>query len=445
MSTTQVGNVVYDSSTPGRANSYLSNIAILAKQIQKEAWYSTQWAALAGFTEVAEADKDLYSPYKYNVSGKPIEILNNFSPQGGSDHILMPFGRRPTISPVFGNQIVKGTGNPTDKYWLKAFVNVVRGAVLPKSGLMSEYRTNPLGFMKDAKPDLVEFWAQYYNQDIYRALYEGIGLNLSTGTTDISANDDAERGLGVKKRYNPNWFYWNSDTEALVEVGDSSKNKTVSNLDDDSDAMIALTAAATMSTKLLKKLATKLKYKKIPKIITINGKKYWKIIMHTKQIEDLESETTYVTAVQSAFTGMKKDSPELHGLVSVYRGFAIYEDIVGIRAWDKTNNHLFGSGGNDTFATSIVPATDSETNYNAIVVGNSAVALARPRGISFSHEEDDHGAIEEIATTSIFGTNRVDICSDSNVSTVFARGVESAAVADATAMENTSSLIVMTE
>ena len=436
---TAITQLSYSGSTPGNDNDYLSNIAILAEQIQKEAWYDTHWAALAGFTNVARADKDLYSPYNYKISGKPIEILKNFSPQGGSDHILMPFGRRPEINPVFGNEIVKGTGNEASKYWLRAFVNVVRGAVKPKSGLLSEYRTNPLGFMKDAKPDLVEFWAQYYNQDIYRAFYEGIGLNLSTGIYDTDADDDYERGLGIKKRYHPNWVSYNTGGTEIDDVGTEDKCKTAAELDTAMD-----TTPADMDAKALKLLATKLKYKKIPKIITIGGKKYWKIIMHTKQLEDLENDSTYQNAVNTAYTGTKGDHPELNGLISTYRGFAIYEDLVGIRSWNKTNDHLFGSGAADTFQTSLVPVGVSENNYNAIVVGNSAIGLARPRGISFTQEVDDHEAIVELATTSIFGANRVDICTAANVADVFERGSATADVVDATAMENTSSLVFMT-
>ena len=435
---TAITQLSYSGSTPGNDNDYLSNIAILAEQIQKEAWYDTHWAALAGFTNVARADKDLYSPYSYKISGKPIEILKNFSPQGGSDHILMPFGRRPEINPVFGNEIVKGTGNEASKYWLRAFVNVVRGAVKPKSGLLSEYRTNPLGFMKDAKPNLVEFWAQYYNQDIYRAFYEGIGLNLSTGIYAADTDCDYEQGLGIKKRYHPNWVVYDADG-AIVDVGVAGQCKIAAQLDAAVD-----TTPAVMDAKALKLLATKLKYKKIPKIITIGGKKYWKIIMHTKQLEDLENDSVYQNAVNTAYTGTKGDHPELNGLISTYRGFAIYEDLVGIRSWNVDNGHLFGTGAADTFQTSLIPVGVSESNYNAIVVGNSAIGLARPRGISFTQEVDDHEAIVELATTSIFGANRVDICTAALVDTVFARGETSADVVDATAMENTSSLVFMT-
>ncbi len=199
-----------------------------------------------------------------------------------------------------------------------------------------------------------------------------------------------------------------------------------------------------MDAKALKLLATKLKYKKIPKIITIGGKKYWKIIMHTKQLEDLENDSTYQNAVNTAYTGTKGDHPELNGLISTYRGYAIYDDLVGIWSWDDTNDHLFGIGADDTFQTSLIPVGVSESNYNAIVVGNSAIGLARPRGISFTQEVDDHEAIVELATTSIFGANRVDICTVALVDTVFARGEASAAVVAATAMENTSSLVFMT-
>ena len=440
---TAITQLSYSGSTPGNDNDYLSNIAILAEQIQKEAWYDTHWAALAGFTNVARADKDLYSPYSYKISGKPIEILKNFSPQGGSDHILMPFGRRPEINPVFGNEIVKGTGNEASKYWLRAFVNVVRGAVKPKSGLLSEYRTNPLGFMKDAKPNLVEFWAQYYNQDIYRAFYEGIGLNLSTGIYAADTDCDYEQGLGIKKRYHPNWVVYDADG-AIVDVGVAGKCKTTDQLDAAVGTIVGEDQPTVMDAKALKLLATKLKYKKIPKIITIGGKKYWKIIMHTKQLEDLENDSTYQNAVNTAYTGTKGDHPELNGLISTYRGFAIYEDLVGIRSWEDTNGHLFGSGTDDTFQTSLIPVGVSESNYNAIVVGNSAIGLARPRGISFTQEVDDHEAIVELATTSIFGANRVDICTATNVPTVFERGSATADVVEATAMENTSSLVFMT-
>ncbi|MEA2113500.1 MAG: DUF4043 family protein, partial [Patescibacteria group bacterium] len=410
--------------------------------------YGTHWAGLSGITEVTHDKGDLYSPYKYKISGKPIEILTQFTGKGGSDHMLMPFGRTPTFSPVFGNQFVKGTGNVMSKYWLKAFVNVTRAALLAKSGLLSEYRTKPLEFMKDAKPHLVDFWSKYLNMDAYRAFYEGVGLNLSTGT-DASSSTDAEQGLGVKVRYNPNWYRYNGTTTALVAVGTENKNKIA-------DEIGATSAGATynldgsggdnMSFDALAEIAAKLPYLKIPKIIKFRGNEYWKIIMHPKQIKDLKQDSDYLAAANSAFTSSETNHPSLKGLVSTCQGFAIYEDIVGIRPWDDTNQNLFGNGtSTDSYATSIIAPSMSETNYNAIVVGNSAIGMARPVGVGFTQETDDHDAILELATSSIHGFNRVDICTEADVPTVFARGEASGGVVAATAMENTSSMIIMTE
>ena len=447
MATTESPTLSFNTGVKGGVNTYVSNIAILAKQIQEEAWYGTHWSGLSGITQVTKDKGDLYTPYKYKISGKPIEILTQFTGKGGSDHMLMPFGRIPTISPVFGNQFVKGTGNTMSKYWLKAFVNVTRAAILPKSGLLSEYRTRPLEFMKDAKPHLVDFWSKYLNMDVYRAFYEGIGLNLSIGTDDSGAGNDEEQGLGVKKRYNPNWFRWDvSETVPLVKIGDTSKNKTAAQMGT-AYAALSGTGLDYMSFDTLTEIAAKLPYLKIPKIIKFRGNEYWKIIMHPKQIKDLKKDSDYIAAANSAFTGSETQHPSLKGLVSTCAGFAIYEDIVGIRPWDDTNDNLFGNGtATDSYANSIIAPKMDEDNYNAIVVGNSAIGMARPAGVGFTEETDDHEAILEIATSSIHGFNRVDVCADTNMTNIFDRGnASSGIVATGYDMENTSSMIIMTE
>ena len=118
------------------SQSWIANVEILNAQLRKESWYNTFWSKFAGSVKVSQDDNGnpVYAP-----SGKPIEILNAFI-QEGRDNMLIPFLKELTGSPVFGDTVLKGTGEDQTMHWLRSYVNQYRKAVMKKSGSMSEQR-----------------------------------------------------------------------------------------------------------------------------------------------------------------------------------------------------------------------------------------------------------------------------------------------------------------
>ena len=105
--------------------SWIANVEILNSLLRKESWYNTFWAKFSGNVDISSAENGnlVYSP-----SGKPIEVLNSFVAEG-RDNMLIPFLKNLSGSPVYGDTVLKGTGEDQSMYWLRSFVNQYRKAV----------------------------------------------------------------------------------------------------------------------------------------------------------------------------------------------------------------------------------------------------------------------------------------------------------------------------
>jgi len=182
---------------------------------------------------------------------------------------------------------------------------------------------------------------------------------------------------------------------------------------------------------------------KIPQIVTKNGYKFWMLICHPDQVSNLKSDSAYTGAVRAAFNGKMREEPELQGVVDVIEGFAIFEDIVGIRGFNTTNDDFFGS----TFATAIEADTVG-TNLNAIVVGNQAIGKGIAEDLRFTSEIDDHENVKEIGGAMISGYNRADYFAEADGGEVagdaFYKGLATETIITGVSAINQSSLILMT-
>jgi hypothetical protein len=188
---------------------------------------------------------------------------------------------------------------------------------------------------------------------------------------------------------------------------------------------------------------------RIPQIVTKSGMPFWAMIVHPSQMKDLQQDAVFLSAQQAAYTGKALDLPELSAAQGFYAGFAIYEDIVGVRKWDDTaaiGAELFGA----TTATRMAPDASSPTvsNYNAIVFGNSSMGKGVAKDLHFTNEVDDHENTIEVGGAAINGYNRAEFFSETNSaesgSYAFKKGEPAAHVAAALSAENTSSLVLMT-
>ena len=172
--------------------------------------------------------------------------------------------------------------------------------------------------------------------------------------------------------------------------------------------------------------------------------------MHPASASALMQDSTYKSAIQSAYTGKMLDEPELIGAVGYFAGFAIYEDIVGIREWDEAG-YFFGSTTSARLdPTAVTLAAGSDRIYNHIVFGKNAIGKAVARDLHFTNEVDDHENTIEVGGAVINGYQRNEYFAEGDATLgagdAFERANASASVTDsALAAENTSSLIFTTE
>jgi hypothetical protein len=413
----------------GDSQSFIANVAILNEKLRREINYATFWSKWTGNVEQKDprTGESVRRP-----SGSPIEMLEAFMEEG-RDNMLIPMIRALTGDPVFGDDTLKGTGESMAMYWQRAYLNQTRKAVMAKEGNMMKLRVKIYKLMEQAKPLLVDYFSKWENAAVMQTFYEGVSPNLSLGTTD--------EGLGLARRYHPNWYM--NDGDLLLPVGTAKQLKTNAEL----DSAIGSGGACDqdMTAAFMRKLRVKAMELRIPAIQTKDGKKFWVMLVHGNTMDKLMSDSAYISAQQAAFTGKMLDSPELHAADGYYAGFAIFEDMLSVREWVAGDASFFGT----TTAERFAPTAASTGIYNSLIFGKSAIAKAIAENYGFTTEEDDHQATLEIGGRIINGYNRNDFFTEANaaeaVSKAYYKDQSAAHDAISLAAENTSSMIVATK
>jgi len=386
--------------------SFIANVEVLNEKLRRESWYNTFFAKFSGNVDISKDDNG--NPM-YQPSGKPIEILNQFISQG-RDNMLIPFLKRLTGAPVMGDTVLKGTGEDQTMNWLRSYVNQTRKAVMKKSGSMSEQRQKVFKLYEAAQPQLSEWVSQWENQAVFQAFYEGVSPNLSYGT-----NND---GLGLVKRYHPNWYMCTDTTAGTIAAVAATEGTFASNAELDADIITGVTCDGAMTSALLRKLRVKCMQLRIPQIVTKSGYKFWALVCHPQTLSKLWTDSAFQNAQREAWSTKMLDSPELNGAVASYAGFCIYEDIIGIRQWHNTNVGVDGVTGTffgTTNAQRMEPTALATTYpYNSIVFGNSAIGKGVAEAVHFTDEVDDHKNTIEIGAAMINGYNRADFVTETN-------------------------------
>jgi hypothetical protein len=302
---------------------------------------------------------------------------------------------------------------------------------------MSEQRQKVFKLMDEARPQLARWFTKWENQAVFQAFYEGVSPNLSTGTTSD--------GLGLDKRYHPNWY--SNITNVLTAVGTEKYTKTNGQLDTvigNTDGGLG-TCNTAMTSDILRELRVKCMSLKIPQMETVDGNRFWCIVMHPSQLASLQTDSDYEQAQRFGYMGSGGSKmPQLTGMAGYYAGFAIYEDIVGIREWDEAG-YFFGSTIVKRFDDSAVTlASGTSRTRSAIVFGKGAMGKAVADDLHFTSEVDDHANTIELGGAAINGYNRADFFSEDDESSVFAKNQSAGGVADAKSCINQSSLILST-
>jgi hypothetical protein len=381
------------------SQTWIANLAIQDEKLRRESWYNTFFAPFSGFVDISKDDNGnpLYRP-----SGKPIEMMEQ-PVQQGRDNILIPFLRRLSGAPVYGDNVLKGTGEQQVMWWMRAYVNQTRKAVEEQSGRMSYQRQKLYKLYQQVRPQLVEWWSQYNNQEIARSFYEGVSQNLSKSKD--------EYGLGLYKRYHANWYY--TDGDVLTHIATTGGGMTTDGTNPTAAQIDTAVAAcdSEIQGQLLRQYRVKLMQKKIPQIVTASGHKFWVLILSPNQIRRLYADSDFKAEQREAYSAMMLKQPEINMAVAYYAGFAIFEDIAIVRGWDNAAGGFFGDDDANPINSMFEPSTITD-NAIGITFGNNAIARGIAEPLGFTREEDDHGNIKEVGSHCIDGFNRTEFVSE---------------------------------
>jgi hypothetical protein len=139
--------------------------------------------------------------------------------------------------------------------------------------------------------------------------------------------------------------------------------------------------------------------------------------MHPAQLASLQTDTDYEPAQRFGYMGSGgTKAPALTGMAGYYAGFAIYEDIVGIREWAESDTvpGFFGATVEKRFDDSAVSGPSSTRVRNAIVFGKGAIGKAVANDLHFTSEVDDHANTIELGGAAINGYNRADFFAETD-------------------------------
>ena len=401
---------------------FIANVAILSTELAKESWGKTIWSRYSGNTEITFGPE---GKRHFMPSGSPIEIVKTFIEEG-RDNMLIPFLKDLVGAPSYGDTPIVGTGEQQILWWLRSYINQTRKPVESFSGGASYQRQKAYRLMEAAKPQLVKYIAKLENQEVSRAFYEGVSGNLSAST--------AVDGLGVYKRYHPNMYV--NDGGVLTAVGTEYQLKTAAQID------TGVTAADTgLTSAILGDLRVKCLQLGIVPMMTKGGLAYWPLLVHPYQLEALLVDTSYKASSDAIYNGAK-ENPELQGLGAFWRGFAVFDDIHAIRAWDGTG--FFGT----TTETMFAPTTTT-TNKNAIVFGAQAVGKGVAEDVNYTYEDADHQNVKEVAFRMQNGYNRADFVAEASATEasggVFYKNTTGGVAPETVVIKNQSSLVLMTK
>ena len=213
------------------------------------------------------------------------------------------------------------------------------------------------------------------------------------------------------------------------------------------------TCNTAMSADILRELRVKCMSLKIPQMETADGYKFWCIVMHPAQLASLQTDTDYEQAQRFGFMGSGGSKmPQLTGMAGYYAGFAIYEDIVGIREWAESDTipGFFGATVAKRFDDSAVTLASGAVRVrNAIVFGKGAMGKAVADDLHFTSEVDDHANTIELGGAVINGYNRADFFAETDAlessGDAFYKNQSAAGVAAELTCVNQSSLILATQ
>lgn len=302
---------------------FLTNVALVRKRAEAIVKNNIFFRDFIGDVQVIRDPNSGSSRADYLPTGSVIERLADFNIANGSDHMLIPFVKPLSGSPLFGDAKTIGTEEQLVFEWLRTYIQLTKKAVMPKIGEMSGYITNPLMMNTLCMEQLADYMVTVKNGSFSKAIYEGHGLNTSAGTSDY--------GLGLSKRLHPNMMYTSDVSGGITAVGTDTYTKTTTEMN---SVFGTATNLKKLTMKHLDAFASYCRQRKIKKVMTKDGAQFWLLILHSKQIEQLKQDTTWISNQQQYMNSKGSyNDPLFTSAAMVMSDFIIYSDDTIVRSW----------------------------------------------------------------------------------------------------------------
>lgn len=404
-------------------------------------------------------DKRTNDPENFRPSGAVIDKNPGIKSHGIGDRMLIPLQMHLAGPATYGDATLIGNEESIGRKWAHVAYNTVRHATTIREGEMDELRENYLKAADYVRGDEAIWHAQMHNFFVTQAFMEGVSENLSTIATD----DVYGEGLGIQKRYHPNYYVYtgagNADAAGtLTRIGATGKFPTAAQIFN-AAANQNQAGGADLNTELsfssrLVRLARNLAIRHLRPLFTWGGTRFYGWMISPEQATSLMNDTTYKDVMNSQQYAALKDHPWVSGSVGVFSQFVFFEDATAVRGWAGTGAadlNIMGSvemlydkenKQNPRFLPMegmIKAAGGTKSNQVSIIFGAGALGQADARPLAYSKpEEIDYGNWQGLATKTVYGISRTDFVPESLVDKI------ESDVANLTSVYNQSSILVQT-
>jgi len=432
--------------------------ALLCRQMSTELSLEKKqhlwWSNVTGDIEYVEGNTN--DNYSMKPSGKIIDKANRPSPSGFGDVMLLPMEMQLAGVGVMGAATLLGKEEAAARKVAVLHWNKRRHAVPLQESEMDMFSEAPWKAWELKRGELAYWHAQVENYDITMSMYEGLSENLSTSTTDATLGN----GLGIAKRYHPNFYYYlgtSATNGTLTRLGSAGKFPTAAEVYAGANISVTGATYGTMTSYTVMKAWSKVQELGIRQVQIEGALKFWVWLISPQQAITLLDDARYIAAQNAIMWKNAKDHPLLNGALGYYMGFVFYIDPITVRgvysADAGTTIDFLGTATQASSTTNksnprFLPmegrtaAQTTETVYNhvSMILGAGAMGLARKKELAFAEELIDYGEWKGLGAGQTYGYERMDYIRHDQVGAMEG----STGVAAATNVYNKSSMLVMT-
>lgn len=376
---------------------------ILSKRLMFESMLNQFWGQFVKFTtkNMVPAMKN----QKVSPVDSPIVMHNELERKQG-DTVEVPLMRQFSGRPKIGNQQLAGHEGEQHVNFKRVYIDVVRNAIRPIEGPMSEQTNKDYSLLSNSYGQLRDNYSRVENYSgVSWAFYNGFSENVMF--SDILAND-----ANIKQVSHPHIYYIGGS-----KVSYSSGYPSTSGYEGAVRTAIGTVGSSDIiDINALNALGNYAAIRKIPPLIRMKGMTLWGLAMHPWQITALLNSTdggiknTYDSVM---IQSLAKDHPWLNNAVLIWGNFAIFNAGDSVFSCEVSGSNLYwGPQSSTTTGYSDLDDFDAppsgRTVFGAIVFGSNAIMGARGSRLKFLRNSEDYGALQGIAYQSLEGFSRSD-------------------------------------